>query len=104
MLDPFLLRHIDKIKKECTINEVKRLYAFGSIVDGRFVEGKSDIDFLIEFGHNISEKEQAEHLLKMWISLQNILGCKVDLVSKTTVNGEFFKKYLQIYKELIFEK
>lgn len=39
----------------------------------------------------------------MWMALQKLLNCKVDLVSKRTVNGEFFKKYLALYKELIFD-
>lgn len=104
MIDPYLLQHIDEIKLECKKNAVSKLYAFGSIVDGRFQHGKSDIDLLIEFDENeISKKEEAKYMLKMWMALQKLLNCKVDLVSKRTVNGEFFKKYLALYKELIFD-
>ena len=105
MIDPFLLQHMDQVRQECKINEVSKLYAFGSIVDGRFKQGKSDIDLLIEFDNNkVSQKDQAKNMLRLWINLQKLLNCKVDLVSRNTVNGVYFKKYLALYKELIFEK
>ncbi|GAA0890617.1 hypothetical protein GCM10009122_02950 [Fulvivirga kasyanovii] len=104
-MDPFLLKHIDEIQLECQKNGVSKLYAFGSVVDGRFKPGKSDIDLLVEFDSNeVSQRDQAKCMLRLWINLQNLLNSKVDLVSKGTVNGKFFKKYLELYKELIFEK
>ena len=41
------------LKKICRSLDVKRLYAFGSVVSDKFRED-SDIDFLISFMENLS--------------------------------------------------
>lgn len=86
----------------CQHYKVKKLYAFGSIVDGRFIEGTSDIDLLVE----LEEKDEfirANNLLNLWLDLQLVLNCQVDLISKECIRGKYFKKYLMLYKVLIFD-
>ena len=93
MIDPFLKSKIKFIEKSCMQHEVIKLFAFGSIVDGRFKRGKSDIDMMVEFDSNKSKKENSRNLLKLWIDLQTILDSKVDLISTENIEGEYFKKY-----------
>jgi len=105
VIDEFLVQNLSKISKACEKNGVAKLYAFGSIVDGRFVHGKSDIDLLVEFPENQQDKKaNSKNLLLLWMELQGILETKVDLVTTDTIKGEHFKKYLELYKELIYEK
>ncbi len=105
MIDDFLKSKLPEIIVSCKANNVVRLYAFGSIVDGRFREGKSDIDLLVEFDDKaFTKKENTKHLLKLWIETQHILGVKVDLISSHNIRGKFFKKYLEMYKELIYDR
>jgi len=103
MIDPFLIQFQKEIDALCIEHEVSKLYAFGSIVDGRFQKGKSDIDLLIEFDHE-NKKRKAKALFMMWMQLQNLLGHKVDLVTSDKLKGEYFKKYLDLYKEELFSK
>ena len=105
MIDQFLLEHLDKVKIACKECNVSKLYAFGSIVDGRFVKGKSDVDLLVEFDRKMmSNHEISKALLKLWIRLQGILNCKVDLITSNNIKGHYFKKYLNLYKELIYDE
>ncbi len=105
MIDPFLKTKLSEIREACNTNNVVRLYVFGSVVDGRFKEGKSDIDMLVEFDSNQhSKKENSRNLLKLWMELQAILGAKVDLITTENIQGAYFKKYLDLYKEKIFER
>lgn len=101
MIDPFLLQFQEKIDALCLEHEVKKLYAFGSIVDGRFQKGKSDVDLLIEFKHEDKERK-SKSLFLMWIYLQDLFGHKVDLVTSDKLKGKYFKKYLDLYKEELF--
>ncbi len=103
MIDPFLLQYQKEINALCLEHEVSKLYAFGSIVDGRFQKGKSDIDLLIEFDHN-DKQRQSKSLFMMWIQLQDLFGHKVDLVTSDKLKGKYFKKYLDLYKEILFSK
>lgn len=103
MIDDYLNQRMESIHELCQQHGVAKLYAFGSIVDGRFEAGKSDIDLLVEF---ISEdqKQTAKALFLLWIGLQNLLACKVDLITSDGVKGKYFKKYMKLYKELIYEE
>lgn len=105
MIHQYLTRHLDEISQLCLRYRVSRLYAFGSLVDGRFEAGKSDVDLLVEFDKSeLSKKEIARSLLELWIELQELLQCKVDLITTDKIKGDFFKKYLNLYKELIYSK
>lgn len=104
MIDPFLESNMKQIEESCIKHNVVYLYAFGSVVDGRFKKGISDIDMLVEFDSHKSNKENAKNLLKLWIDLQSILDSKVDLISTDNIEGEYFKKYLELYKVKIFER
>lgn len=105
MIDDYLESKLNEIKEACNANNVAVLYAFGSIVDGRFEKGKSDIDMLVEFDtQKYSKKENSRNLLQLWIELQAILDTKVDLITNENIEGDYFKKYLELYKEKIFEQ
>lgn len=104
MIDPFLKSFMKTIEKFCIKHDVLRLYAFGSIVDGRFKKGNSDIDMMVVFDCRKSKKENSRNLLKLWIELQLILDSKVDLISSENIKGQYFKKYLELYKVKIYER
>lgn len=40
--------NFDKLIEICNRNEVKSIYAFGSVVSNHFNPGKSDLDFVVE--------------------------------------------------------
>ena len=101
MLHDYFSSRLQDITELCEKHKVKKLYAFGSIVDGRFVEGKSDIDLLVELRPR-SDEEKARTLLKIWLDFQRTLNCEVDLITPNCIRGKYFKKYLSLYKELIF--
>jgi predicted nucleotidyltransferase len=103
MIDNFLMSKLVEIRQACKVNNVVNLYAFGSIVDGRYKKGESDIDLMVEFdSKKFSKKENSKHLLKLWMELQLILGAKVDLITNENIKGDYFKKYLELYKENIY--
>lgn len=105
MIDSFLKSKLEEIKEACKAHNVVSLYAFGSVVDGRFRKGESDIDLLVEFdSKKFSKKDNLRHMLKLWIELQRILDTKVDLITNENIKGSYFKKYLKLYKENIYKK
>ncbi|MFB6457149.1 nucleotidyltransferase family protein [Chitinophaga sp. Hz27] len=85
----------------CESHGIAELYAFGSVIDGRFRPGSSDIDLWIDLRPDPAV-ETARRLLRIWLGLQDLLACKVDLVLKEGIRGETFKKYLSIYQVRIY--
>lgn len=102
MLHESIHARLAEIGVVCEKYAVQKLYAFGSVVDGRFVEGKSDIDLFVEF-HPIGTAEKNQSLVNLWFDLEALLSCEVDLVTPESAKGAFFIKYLELYKVLIFE-
>lgn len=102
MLHDFFTCQLPSVQAICHHCAVARLYVFGSIVDGRFVEGKSDIDLLVEL-QPLSPAMKNQMLVNLWFDLEALFGCEVDLVLVEEVNDPHFKKYLDLYKVLVFD-
>lgn len=101
-LHPWLGERLPQVTEICRKYKVRRLYAFGSVVDGRFRPGESDIDMLVELRRR-PEEEKNKTLVALWFDLQGLLECEVDLLTSKGVRGKYFKKYLELYKILIFD-
>jgi predicted nucleotidyltransferase len=85
-----LIQHKAELKK---IFKVKTIGVFGSYVRGE-QKGKSDVDVLVEFEEPIGLFEFMD--LEMYLS--NLLGTKVDLVSKKALKPHIGE---HILKEVI---
>ncbi len=61
---------------------VKRLGLFGSYAKGSAIEGRSDVDIVVEFSRPIGFRfiEFAEHL-------EELLGTKVDILTPEAIKG-----------------
>ena len=63
-MQPILTNKRKELKRICELLNVKRLYAFGSVVKGEFTND-SDIDFLISFAENLSPEEYADNYFSL---------------------------------------
>lgn len=98
----YLSNRLPAIREACLRHRVKTLYVFGSVIDGRFRPGESDIDMWIEL-KRMSKAKQARTLMQVWLSFQQILSCEVDLLPKNCIRGVHFKRYLELYQVKIFD-
>ena len=71
---------IMELARECRAREVS---VFGSLVRGEMRE-ESDIDFLVEFDEKYSLLDHARLLYE----LEDLLGCKVDVVPRRALREE----------------
>lgn len=92
--------NIDKIIALCRKYKVAKLWVFGSILTPRFNDD-SDVDFSVVFHY-----DQISDLFVTFFDfideLQTLLGRKVDLVDETAVKNPYFRKQLDITKQLIY--
>ena len=73
-----LTKYTEDIKQLCSRHKVKRLYAFGSVLSGKF--GKdSDLDFIVDF-EPIDIAQYADNYYDFKFSLEDIFHKPIDLL------------------------
>ena len=98
----FITQHIEKIKQLCQAHQVKKVYAFGSVVTHRF-HSKSDIDLLVEL-EPMPPLEKGEALLSLWEGLEQLLGRKIDLLTDQPIKNQVLKQNIEKTKCMIYER
>ena len=92
MID-LITNNLDAIRKACEDHDVNALWAFGSAVNGNWIEGKSDVDFLVELG--ASELSLFDQYLGLIVALDKALG-RHDIAHTTRIeqlgDGGFAEK------------
>lgn len=86
----------------CKTHDVESLYAFGSSIDGRFDETKSDIDLLVELKTE-DPVERGEKLMDLWEKFETFFQRKVDLLTNKSIRNPFLRKSIDASKILIYD-
>ncbi len=97
-----LNQHIDQIKKICNINQVKSLFAFGSVTTGN-LKPDSDIDLVVE----IDDKDPisyTDHYFDLKYKLEKLLNRPIDLLEEKAIKNRFLRQEINRTKVLIYGK
>ena len=92
----------EDLKSICKILQIKRLYAFGSVVSDNFNEN-SDIDFLISFADHLSVEEYTNNYFNLHYKLKELFGREIDIVTERTLSNPYFIERINKTKQLIYE-
>jgi predicted nucleotidyltransferase len=85
-----LVRHKrEDLIQLCRRYFVKRLELFGSATGSHFVDGKSDLDFLVVF-EATTPAQHAERYFGLLASLQDLFERPVDLVELGAIRNPYF--------------
>lgn len=91
---------IELIQELCKTNQVKTLFAFGSVTREDFNEN-SDVDLVVD----IDEKDPFRYTdiyFNLKLKLEDILKRQVDLLEERAIKNKFFKLELDNTKVLIY--
>lgn len=92
-------KHLE-IAAACRANDVKRLDLFGSRARSDFT-ASSDVDFLVEFNDPL-RAGVFDRFLALRDSLQDILGCRVDLVERSAIENSILQKRIEEDRTLVY--
>ena len=92
--------HIEQIRQLCLTNQVKPLFAFGSVVTENFSED-SDIDLVVDIEDD-DPFSYSRKYFQIKYNLIDILGRKIDLLEEKAINNLYFRKELERTKVLIY--
>lgn len=97
---------LEKQKNEliaiCKALNIKRLYAFGSVVSDQFRKD-SDLDFLISFSENLTIDEYTQNYFTLHYKLRELFGREIDIVTERTFSNPYFIESINESKQLIYE-
>ena len=91
-----------ELKKICQSLDVKRLYAFGSVMSDKFRED-SDIDFLISFLEDLSIEQYTNNYFSLQYKLRELFDREIDIITERTLSNPFLIESIDETKELIYE-
>lgn len=95
-----IYQNIELIKLLCKTHNVKRLYAFGSILTDQFNE-ESDIDLIVDF-NEIELLDYADNYFDLKFSLEDSLKRPIDLIEEKAIKNPYFKRAIEKNKQLIY--
>jgi len=89
--------HIKEIQKACLVNNVRALFAFGSVVQDN-LKPDSDIDLLVEIDES-DPLSYSDCYFNLKFSLEKMFKRQVDLLERKALKNPFFKD--QIEKSMV---
>jgi len=102
-INPIIENHFDQLVALCKKYKVERVYAFGSVVTGKFDVSSSDIDLIVELAP-LPPLEKGENLLSLWNELEELYGREVDLLTDKPIRNPYLKKTIEETKQLIYDR
>lgn len=95
-----LSKHIDKINELCKSNNVKTLFAFGSVLTNEF-NNQSDIDLLVDIAEN-DPLIYSENYFNLKFQLEEIFKRHIDLLEQKAVKNAFLQQAINKTKVLLY--
>lgn len=92
---------IDAIKAACEQFGVVRLDIFGSVLRDDFEPGRSDVDFLVDFG-SMSPYAKPDAYFGLLDELRAILGTEVDLVMVGALKNRYIREDVNRTKQSLY--
>lgn len=80
---------------------VQELYAFGSATRDDFVEGKSDVDFLVRF-KPCELHQRRRRYFDLIYALEEVFGTHVDLIEIDAIKNPYFKTETEASRQLVY--
>ena len=91
----------EAVQPACRDFQVKRLEAFGSVTRGT-AGGDSDLDLLVEFSE--PETHFSRRFFGLLHSLEDRLGCDVDLLTVDSLRNPYFRQRVLREKVPLYER
>lgn len=94
-------QHQNKIANLCRKYRVKELYAFGSVLDEKQFNSKSDIDLLVDF-ENVPLLEYADNFFDLADELEKVFERHVDLLTLKSLKNKYFIANVNSTKKIVY--
>ncbi|HYG40984.1 MAG TPA: nucleotidyltransferase domain-containing protein [Cytophagales bacterium] len=97
-----LTQHIAQIKELCDLNNVKSLFAFGSVTTDK-LKRESDIDLVVEIDDN-DPLSYSDHYFNLKFQLEQLLKRQIDLLEQKAIINPYLREQIEKTKVLVYGK
>ncbi len=97
-----LINHKREIERICLTNNVRSLFAFGSITTSQF-KSDSDIDLVVDLGDD-DPIQYADHYFNLKFYLEKLLVRNIDLLEKKAIKNPYLLDEIEKTKVLVYGK
>ena len=94
--------HIDRIRQLCSRHKVKKLFAFGSVLNDSF-NADSDVDLVVDYS-NVELLDYADNYFDFKEALESLLNRPVDLLEDKAIRNPYLRKQIDLEERLIICK
>lgn len=98
---PLIEQRQTDIASLCRQHHVERLDLIGSAASGEFDPVRSDFDFLVAF-QPLQAAERADAYFGLLHGLEDLLGRKIDLVTREAVQNPWFARSINACHKLLY--
>ena len=95
-------KHLNDIAALCRQYGVRRLDLIGSAATGDFDPERSDLDFLVEYPPDYDFGPWAARHFELQERLEQLLGCRVDLVMASALRKPRFIESVNQTRQLLY--
>jgi predicted nucleotidyltransferase len=100
-LNPLIAEHRRELEDLCRRYHVRQLALFGSAATGKFEQGRSDLDFLVEF-QPLTPAERADAYFGLLLALEDMFRHPIDLVEEGASQNPYFVQTVEQSKALLY--
>ena len=97
----YLDSYIDEINMLCANHKVRRLFAFGSVLNSEF-HIDSDVDLVVDF-NTTDPFEYAENYFGLKFALQELLNRQIDLLEQKALKNKYLVESINNTKKVLYE-
>ena len=92
--------NIDNVRTLSMLQNVQRLFVFGSVLSDRF-QKDSDIDLIVDF-HGVELYDYADNYFDFKESLEILFNREVDLLEDKAINNPYLRQSIDSSKVLVY--
>lgn len=97
-IDAYFEGKIEQVQAICADLSIEELYFFGSACNGKFVQGKSDLDIFIK-----TSVENEKNLVRLSVELSKLYNCSVDTFHMNWAMHPEIQEHLDNNKILVYK-
>ena len=101
MLHPIIQSQLPTIVRIFETHNIKRAYAFGSVVNGKFNDN-SDIDLLVDFEETVNTLDRGRIWWDLHDELRTLFNREVDLLIDGSLKNPYLRADIDEKKQLIY--
>jgi predicted nucleotidyltransferase len=85
----------------CRRYHVRRLAAFGSVMNADFEPDRSDLDFVVEF-EALTPAQHADAYFGLLLALEDLFRRRVDLVEEGAIENPYFREAIEKTRSVLY--